>query len=82
MVLKKQLHSGYILSTVKDSLSKFKEPVEFSSLLSQLSCFEIEYNFEDDSIHDSVVTVLDNLVLLKKNLIEKQVKFYIMIQMF
>jgi len=62
MVLKKQLHSGYVLSSVKDSLSKLNEPVEFSSLLSQLSCFEIEYNFEDDSIHDSVVTVLDNLV--------------------
>lgn len=60
--MKKQLHSGYILSAIKESLSKLNEPVEFSSLLSQLSCFEIEYNFEDKSIHDSVVTVLDNLL--------------------
>jgi len=60
--LKKQLHSGYILGSIKEQLSKLDEPVESSSLLSQLSCFEIEYKFEDNTIHDSVVTVLGNLL--------------------
>lgn len=60
--MKKQLHSGYILSSIKESLSKLDSPIEFSSLLSQLSCFEIEYNFKENPVSDSIVTVLDNLI--------------------
>jgi len=60
--LKRQLYSAYVLGSIKESLSKLDEPVKFSSLLSQLSCFDIEYNFDVNSIHDSVVTVLDNLL--------------------
>jgi len=60
--LKAQLHAGYILDSVKKALLKLDSPIDISSLLSQLSCFKIEYNFDIVSIEDSIVTVLDNLL--------------------
>lgn len=60
--MKKQLHSGYILSSVKDAISKLDKPIEFSSLLSQLSCFEIEYDFQTKPTEDSIISVLENLI--------------------
>jgi len=43
-------------------MSRLDNPVEFSSLLFQLSVFEIEYNFQTKPIKDSIITVLDNLL--------------------
>ena len=60
--MKKQLHCGYILSSVKDEILKLDNPIEFSSLIKQLSCFEIEYNINSNSTNDSIITVLDNLI--------------------
>ena len=60
--MKKQLHSGYILSSVKEAISKLDEPIDLFSLLKQLSCFDIEYNFTIHPVEDSIVTVLDNLI--------------------
>ncbi len=60
--MEKKLHSGCILGSIRETLSKLDKPIDFSSLLTQLSYFEIEYGFEENSIQDSVVTVLDNLL--------------------
>ena len=60
--MKKQLHSGYILSSVKEEISKLNKPIDLSSLLNHLSCFEIEYNFTEQKIEDSIITVVDNLL--------------------
>ena len=60
--MKKQLHSGYILSSVKEAISKLNKPIDFSNLLEKISCFEIEYNFTEQKIEDSIVTVVDNLL--------------------
>ena len=60
--MKKQLHCGYILSSVRDAILKLDKPESISCLLKQLSCFDIEYNFNANLIDDSIVTVLDNLI--------------------
>jgi len=43
-------------------MSRLDNPVEFSSLLFQLSVFEIEYNFQTKPVKDSIISVLDNLL--------------------
>ncbi|WP_457558305.1 DEAD/DEAH box helicase [Candidatus Harpocratesius sp.] len=58
----KQLHSGYILSSVKKATAKFDKTIDFSSLLEQLSCFEIEHDFNIHPIEDSIVMVLNNFL--------------------
>lgn len=60
--MKKILHCGYILSPVRETILKIDSQVEFSGLLDQLSCFEIEYNFNNQQISDSIIRVLDNLL--------------------
>ncbi|MHB2151040.1 RecQ family ATP-dependent DNA helicase [Calditrichota bacterium LG25] len=62
MLLKKQLQSGYVLNSVKEAILGRNEPIDLSDLLEKISCFEIEFNFNEQKIEDSIVTVLDNLL--------------------
>lgn len=62
ILFRKQLHSGYILDSIRKQLLIQNEPIDFSSLLFQLSYFEIEYGFEEKPIQDSIITVLENLL--------------------
>lgn len=65
MILKSQLHAGYILKTTKDLLKKVDFLVDIDSLLEFLSTFEIELNTITDElkpINDSLLTVAGNLL--------------------
>ena len=63
--MNKQLHAGYILKTVKDQLENVKSDISTKDLLTSLSSFELNYNFDTTklkSINDPIFTVLDNLI--------------------
>lgn len=62
LFLRKQLHGGYVLSSVKNSLSKLDKPIIIGDLLSRLSLFEIDYHFTESPIDDPVPVILDNLI--------------------
>lgn len=60
--MKAQFLSGYILSTVRNILSTYNSNVDLDSLLSHLTAFDIEYNFNSGHIADPIFTVCENII--------------------
>jgi len=60
--MKAQFFSGYILSTVQECLSTYNSTVNITSLLSQLSAFDVEYNFDAKFATDPIVSVYENII--------------------
>ena len=55
--MNKQLHAGYILKTVKDQLENVKSDISTKDLLTSLSSFELNYDFDTTklkSINDPI----------------------------
>ena len=65
MNLSYQLHSGYVLKTVKDLIENVDSPLDLNHIFKSLSLFRIESNISQKQIkplNDSVFTVMDNLL--------------------
>ena len=60
-----QLHSGYVLKTVKDLIENVDSPLDLNHIFKSLSLFRIESNISQKQvkpINDSGFTVIDNLL--------------------
>ncbi len=60
--MKTQFLSGYLLSSVKELLSKSESLVDLDGLFEQLCAFDIEYNFNARQSADSLVAVYENII--------------------
>ena len=58
--MRTQLHAGYVLSSVKKSLTHFPSPIHLEDLLAPLATFDIDYQFAEAPDADSVPVILDN----------------------
>ena len=61
--MKKQLHAGYIISSLKTILADRFGEIEYDDITSYLSTFEIHFTDIDELlVEDSIINVADNLV--------------------